>query len=162
MGAGWLGGGEPGPNRVGGVGFAGDAWAAPGSRAGELAVAEPAARARVVVVRGDVIVESAEALVGLPPRSRSVLDVLSSLRDNSLLRVTQTPELAGEVRFTLLDTIRNYAAQKLEQTNGVERALERHAAYYLTRGEVWSALDPSTAAASTTLPVRLRKRWPYA
>jgi len=101
---------------------------------------EKSALAQVSVFRGGFMLEAAEAFVELPPRSRSVLDVLGSLRDNSLLRVTQTPEFAGEVRFTLLDTIRSYAAQKLEQANGVDRALERHAAYYLARGEVWSAL----------------------
>ncbi|MBL8740481.1 MAG: tetratricopeptide repeat protein, partial [Myxococcales bacterium] len=101
---------------------------------------EQSALAQLSVFHGGFMLEAAEAIVELPRRSRSVLDVLGALRDNSLLRVSQTPELAGEVRFTLLDTIRTYAAEKLAQTGGVERALERHTAYYLARGEVWSGL----------------------
>ena len=55
-----------------------------------------------------------------------VLDLLATLVDHSLLR----PSIdAGETRFSMLQTVRDYARSRLEPTETAD-ALARHAAYY--------------------------------
>ena len=64
---------------------------------------------------------------------RAVLDGLQSLVDKSLLR--QAEGAAGEARFTVLETIRAYALERLEasgESNGLRR---QHATYFLELAE---------------------------
>ncbi len=64
-----------------------------------------------------------------------VVDLLGSLVDKSLVVAERVP---GSVRYRLLDTIRQYAAQELLKAAGqaeVLRARDRHAGYYLRRAE---------------------------
>jgi tetratricopeptide (TPR) repeat protein len=56
--------------------------------------------------------------------------------DDSLLRRTETP--GGEVRFQMLETIREYAAERLDSEPDAEDVRSRHARYFLalaTRAE---------------------------
>lgn len=63
----------------------------------------------------------------------SLLDGLTSLVDKSLLRQMELPD--GDVRFLMLETIREYARERLV-TSGREGELsEQHAAYYLQLAE---------------------------
>jgi predicted ATPase len=78
--------------------------------------------ARLAVFRGGCTLEAAEEVV------EANLDALQSLVDKSLLRYS------GE-RFWMLETIREYATERLEQFEGVEALRRRHADYFLRLAE---------------------------
>jgi tetratricopeptide (TPR) repeat protein len=59
-----------------------------------------------------------------------VLDVLSALVDDSLLRRMETPD--GEVRFQMLETIREFASERLEEEPDTAEIRRRHAGTYLS------------------------------
>ena len=61
-----------------------------------------------------------------------VLDPLGSLVENSLVR---QQEGDGEPRFAILDTIAEFARQRLESTGDGQRARDRHAAYFRSLSE---------------------------
>ena len=88
----------------------------------------------LAVFSGGWTLEAAEAVCnaadGLP---FDILDGLQSLIDKSLLR--EAAGIAGEPRYGMLETIREYALDRL-QANGEMAALQwRHAAYYLAFAE---------------------------
>ncbi len=62
-----------------------------------------------------------------------VLDLLSGLVDQSLLRQDEDPE--GTRRFVMLETIREYALERLEQRGELEAVRRRHATYFLMLAE---------------------------
>jgi predicted ATPase len=66
-----------------------------------------------------------------------VLDGLDSLLGKSLVR--QFPPEGAEPRFGMLETIREYAAEKLQQSGDPEGALRRHAEHYLALAEAGDA-----------------------
>jgi DNA-binding CsgD family transcriptional regulator len=59
-----------------------------------------------------------------PPTSNSVLDLVASLVDASLLRRTRAQ---GESRFAMLETIREFALERLEESGQAESARRAHA-----------------------------------
>jgi predicted ATPase len=70
----------------------------------------------------------AAAAAVLPAGTSDVLDLLTTLVDHSLLR----PSIGStETRFSILQTVRDYARSRLDAT-GTKDALARHAAYYQT------------------------------
>src|SRR5262249_11836469 len=60
-----------------------------------------------------------------------VMDTLGALVDSSLVR----PQTGGEPRFRLLDTIREYALDRLRESAEWTEAHDRHAAYFLALAE---------------------------
>jgi predicted ATPase/class 3 adenylate cyclase len=62
-----------------------------------------------------------------------VFECLVSLVDKSLIRRSDAP--TGDVRFSMLDTIREYAAETLVASGRREELRERHAAWYLGLAE---------------------------
>ncbi|MBA2393125.1 MAG: tetratricopeptide repeat protein [Ktedonobacteraceae bacterium] len=58
-----------------------------------------------------------------------VLDILTSLVDKSLVQMIEAA--SGEIRFTLLETIREYAQEYLGRHNELADAQRRHAQFYL-------------------------------
>lgn len=62
-----------------------------------------------------------------------VLDLLTSLVDKSLVRSVE--DMSGETRFTLLETIREYALDYQEKHNELEETRRRHAQFYLCVAE---------------------------
>src|SRR5262245_51107700 len=86
------------------------------------------------------MVDAAEAVVDLSDHrgAPATLDVLQSLREKSLLRVAELPELAGELRFDMLQTIRAYAEEKLALEPNAGATLARHAGYFVAAGTRWS------------------------
>jgi tetratricopeptide (TPR) repeat protein len=58
-----------------------------------------------------------------------MLDVLERLLDNSLL--VRSPMTAGQARFTMLETLREYALERLKAQGEVKRLRDWHACYYL-------------------------------
>lgn len=99
---------------------------------------EPHARsafAQLSVFEGSFDLEAAEAVLDLSawPDAPWALDVLESLVEQSLVRSQPLPD--GTARFSLLQSLQEYAAEKL--TNPVERsaAEARHGAWYARWGE---------------------------
>ena len=81
-----------------------------------LSEPEQALFRRLSVFSGGWTVEAAERVVTLDPaRDLDVLDGLSRLVDQSLVRMT--PDGGGETRFEMLQLIREYAAERLSQTD---------------------------------------------
>jgi predicted ATPase/DNA-binding XRE family transcriptional regulator len=63
----------------------------------------------------------------------SVLEGLASLLDQSLLKQEAGPD--GEPRFTMLETLREYALERLERSGETEALRRRHAEYFLALAE---------------------------
>jgi predicted ATPase len=74
-------------------------------------------------------VDAAEALCeGENDDAQLVLDGLTSLVEKSLLQQKEDPD--GEPRFWMLETIREYASERLEETRDMETVRRRHAEYF--------------------------------
>ena len=84
---------------------------------------------------GGCTLEAIEALcTSLDSASEPVLDGVASLVDKSLLQ--QVEQHAGEEpRFVMLETIREYALERLESHGETEAARRAHAAYFLALAE---------------------------
>jgi predicted ATPase len=96
---------------------------------GLLPPGEQALFARLGVFAGSFGLPAAEAVGG---DSAQVIDPLGALVDCSLVR----PQTAsGEPRFSLLETMREYALGRLREGQDWAQAHDRHAAYYLALGE---------------------------
>ena len=65
-------------------------------------------------------------------RGSSALDSVSGLVDNSLL---QPAAIVGEPRFVMLETIREYALERLEASGEEIDARRAHVAYYMARAQ---------------------------
>jgi predicted ATPase len=69
---------------------------------------------------------------GQAGQAGQVIDTLSSLLDSSLVRQEAR---TGEPRFSLLETIRDYALQRLRRSADWPKAHDRHAAYFFALAE---------------------------
>jgi len=89
---------------------------------------------RLSIFVGGATLEAAESICTSPDGEPEldVLDCITSLVDNSLLRVT---EGGRESRFWMLETIRAYALEKLREDTAAQALEERHATYYLALAE---------------------------
>jgi predicted ATPase/class 3 adenylate cyclase len=109
--------------------------------------AEPALFARHAVFVGGATIEAAEAVLRTEGRGLSeetpisvlspqpsVLDGLAALVDKSLLRQVEVDD--GAARFTMLETIREYALERLILRDEAEPLRLRHAQYYLRLAEL--------------------------
>jgi predicted ATPase/transcriptional regulator with XRE-family HTH domain len=124
-----------------------------------LTEAEQTLLRRLGVFAGGCTLEAAEDVCGgsdlgggscgagvAPPTSISqlpdpLLDRLAALVDKSLLRQIEGPD--GEARFVMLETIREYALERLEASGEAEPLRRQHARYYLSLGEVIFPDSPS-------------------
>jgi predicted ATPase len=90
--------------------------------------AEQAVLARLGVFAGGFDLAAAEQVCGLDPLlPEDVLDVLSSLVEKSLV---MAEERADGARYRMLETIRDYAREKLAQGGGAADAERRHCEHY--------------------------------
>jgi len=90
--------------------------------------------ARLGVFAGGCTLEAAEAVCKWAgDLSVEVLDGLASLMDKSLLQQEEGRD--GEPRFTMLETIREYAREQLERSGELDNVQQQHAAYYLALAE---------------------------
>lgn len=92
---------------------------------------------RLAVFAGGGTLEALDAVVG---DDLNVLAATTALVSSSLLRQEET--LAGEPRFLMLETIRQFAWEQLEASGEVSQTRQRHAAYYLALVEHWSPDPP--------------------
>ena len=78
--------------------------------------------ARLGVFSGGCLFEAAETVC------EASLDALASLVDRSLVRREESDD--GQPRFRMLETIREYALERLEESGEAENLRRRHADYY--------------------------------
>ncbi len=88
--------------------------------------------ARLAVFRGGCSLEAMEAVCseGLP---LDVFDGLASLVDKSLIQQKETPH--GEPRFLMLETILEYAGERLTESGQADTIRRRHAEYFVRLAE---------------------------
>jgi non-specific serine/threonine protein kinase len=104
-----------------------------------LAEGEKVLLRRLAVFAGGWTLEAAEAVCageGIAPED--VLDLLGGLVDQSLVVAEELPAAAaaeGEVRYRLLETIRQYAAEKLAAGGEGADLAARHAQYFTLLAE---------------------------
>jgi len=89
--------------------------------------------ARLSVFPGGSSLEAAEAVCGPGDLDISVIDGLGALVDKSLLRPIETAD--GEVRFGMLETILEYAGERLREEYDAEATYRRLAAFLLAFAE---------------------------
>ena len=89
---------------------------------------------RLSVFVDSFTVEAAEHLVaGFETNSADVFDIMSHLIDKSLVFVTE--QEGPDVRYRLLETVRQYAHQKLLADEDASRVSARHTDHYLRLAE---------------------------
>ncbi len=107
---------------------------------GLLDGAEQALLARLAVFAGGFTLEAAEAVCGLD--GESVVCGLATLVDNSLVRAA-----GGGARFSMLETIWTYAAERLDTSGERDELRRRHLGYFLELAEsAGDRLDRSDGA----------------
>lgn len=85
---------------------------------------------RLAVFAGGFTLKSAQAVCDPDGELHvDLLDGIESLLDSSLIRRRQ--EAAGELRFDMLQTIREYGLERLEAGDEVDALRRRHARYFL-------------------------------
>ena len=97
-----------------------------------LSAAERLLFARLAVFAGGWTLEAAEAACDVG-NQEEVLQHMSALVDQSL--VHQQGSSQHEPRFTMLETVREYALERLEESGELERLRRRHACYFLGLAE---------------------------
>jgi len=100
--------------------------------------------ARLSVFAGGATLDAVEAVYG-----GDAADEVASLLDQSLLRRVDDPARSGgEPRVAMLETIRDYARERLMDSGEEDGARQAHAAYYLALAEqAQPGLDGLTKAA---------------
>ncbi len=97
-----------------------------------LAPSDREALAQCSVFRGGFSLEAAEAVLELGAASApSVLDALQSLYEKSLLQAYEPKGGRGERRYGLLESIREFAEEKLVEQDGASAAVARHERFFL-------------------------------
>jgi predicted ATPase len=89
---------------------------------------------RLSVFAGGATLEAAEAVSAGPgDLNADALDIIGSLIDDSML--TSSIGDLGDLRIGMLDTIREYAAEKLTESSELEEMRRRHAYWYVALAE---------------------------
>jgi predicted ATPase/class 3 adenylate cyclase len=87
---------------------------------------------QTAVFVGGFSVESAEAVCGFDPAVPDLLGGLASLADKSLLK---RGEVEGELRLSMMETLREYALEQLRLTPGYAAARALHAMHFVRLAE---------------------------
>ncbi|MBC8134285.1 MAG: hypothetical protein H8F28_00155 [Fibrella sp.] len=95
---------------------------------------------RLSVFAGGCTLESVEAICAETGNKTTVLDRLSNLVNKSLV-VAEVETSGGGMRYRLLETVRQYARERLVETGEAPSTRERHAKWFLRlAGEAEAAL----------------------
>lgn len=103
---------------------------------------------RLAVFVGGWSLEAAEALA----RDGSALDALESLIDHNL--VQRVDDVAGQPRYAMLETIREYALEQLTAAGEQAAARQQHAAFCSALAQAGAAELVTAARANTLLRLR--------
>lgn len=98
-----------------------------------LAPGEQAFFRRLAAFRGGWSLDAAEAVTAAGDLGESALDLTTSLLDKSLVR--RHSDARSEPRYEMLEVIREYAHERLEETGEDNETAERHATWYLELAE---------------------------
>ena len=109
-----------------------------------LSERDRAAFRRLSVFPGEWDLESAAAVCAEP----DFLDVVESLLDKSLIR-RAGEDLDGDARFTMLMSLREYAAEQLEERAEAQATRDRHTTWFTRRARRWEATVGTTAETDT-------------
>jgi predicted ATPase/DNA-binding SARP family transcriptional activator/DNA-binding CsgD family transcriptional regulator len=91
---------------------------------------------RLSVFAGGGTLEAAEEVCsGEGIEQDDVLDILSKLVDKSLVVAEASPGVEGELRYRMLEPIRQYGQERLQQSGEADAIRERHAASFLALAE---------------------------
>jgi predicted ATPase/DNA-binding CsgD family transcriptional regulator len=102
--------------------------------------------------------EMAEKVCGADDiRAEDVLDLMAALVDKSL--VVREPDVLGQARYRLLDTIRQYAAGKLAAAGEAEQFQRRHRDYVLAVAERNYAIGMALVSAPWAERVNVFRRY---
>jgi predicted ATPase len=93
--------------------------------------------ARLGVFAGGCRLEAAEAVCDNEIDGQDILDGLTSLVEKNLLRQKEDPD--GEPRFWMLETIREFAEERLDESAEAEAVRRLHGTHFLQLGEKASA-----------------------
>jgi predicted ATPase/DNA-binding SARP family transcriptional activator/DNA-binding CsgD family transcriptional regulator len=87
---------------------------------------------RLSVFAGGWTLEAAEEVCsGEGIEQDDVLDILSKLVDKSLVVAETSPGVDGELRYRMLEPIRQYGQERLEESGEADATRDRHAASFL-------------------------------
>jgi len=106
-----------------------------------LSVEERARFGQLAVFTGGFTLEAAEAVTSAgrddrcadPEPGPSVVDVLTSLVDSSLLQTREEGD--GELRFSMLETVREFGLEQLQTGVDAAAVRDRHARFFLALAE---------------------------
>lgn len=119
-----------------------------------LAEDERATLRRLSVFAGGCTLEAAEAVCADGPRhAREVAGLLGSLVDKSL--VVAAPAADGGMRYRLLETVGEYATQRLDETGERAAVERRHLVYYR---ELARTTDPLLRGSGQRAAIELFRR----
>jgi predicted ATPase/DNA-binding SARP family transcriptional activator/DNA-binding CsgD family transcriptional regulator len=91
---------------------------------------------RLSVFAGGGTLEAAEEVCsGEGIEQDDVLDILSKLVDKSLVVAEASPGVEGELRYRMLEPIRQYGQESLEESGEADATRDRHAASFLALAE---------------------------
>ncbi len=96
-----------------------------------LSLSERSLFAHLAVFVGGWTLEAAESVCDVGDEAE-VLEHVSALVDKSLVQQTN---IQHEPRFTMLETVREYALERLEESGELEKSRRRHATYFLKLAE---------------------------
>jgi non-specific serine/threonine protein kinase len=98
---------------------------------------------RLSVFAGGWSLEAAEEMCsGGGIEREDVLELLSTLVDKSLAVTEASPVEEGALRYRMLEPLRQYGQERLEEGGEAEQVRERHARYYLEFAEEADAQEP--------------------
>ncbi|HEY1087264.1 MAG TPA: protein kinase, partial [Archangium sp.] len=102
-----------------------------------LTPVEQSAFAQLSVFRGGFTPESAVEVIDLTAfqLAPTRIEVVGSLLRKSLLTHFVAPEMPGELRLSMLESVHEFAALKLEEAKGTTAARHRHAVHVLELGQ---------------------------
>ncbi len=107
-----------------------------------LSEAEQGLFRRLAVVRSSFTLEAAASVA--PTVGADILDVLGGLVDKSLVAVVDAPD--GQRRFRLLEPVRQFAAELLQESGEGDDAGSRHREHLLSRLRARGTIAPGSAA----------------
>ncbi len=100
---------------------------------------------RLAVCVGGFALDTGAAIIG---EGNALIDTVTALVANNLLSMHETA--TGEPRYTMLETIREYALERLEASGEGAKIHDRHAAFFVTlaRRSDWSWFMPAAEGAA--------------
>jgi predicted ATPase/DNA-binding winged helix-turn-helix (wHTH) protein len=135
-----------------------------------LKPAEQRAFRRLAVFRGGFTLPAAQCVCGDPGEPPlAVLDALEALVEKSMVAVPPHSDVEGGPRFTLLESLREYAAERLRDAGETAATHRRHLAWmraFWRRADATALMEPSVAWTARQMPeldnLRVALRWAQA